>query len=327
MRILVTAHRKDETEIFEKVNRRFGFDLVYQEQQLTLENAEMMQGFDAAAINAGCAVDEMLAKKMRESGIRYIATRTAGADHIDRAALEKYGLKAANVPAYSPNAISEHTLLLILSLLRKMKEQYRRIENGNFLLNGLRGRELKSLTVGVIGTGRIGTATIQNLSGFGCRILACGHHANPTAEGLAEFVSLEELFAESDVVVLHCPMSKDNYHMINKDTLRQMKQGALLVNTARGSLVDTEAVLDALKTGKLGGFASDVYEFEDKTARKNYCGRRLDDPLFAELLAMDQVVFTTHTAFYTDQAIENIVETTLANLDEFFRTGGSENEI
>lgn len=326
-KVLVTAHRQDETEIFEKVNKRFGFSLSYQMEQLTLKNANELKGYDAVAINAGCEVDQEMAKAMHEAGIRYIATRTAGKDHIDKTEIKKHEIKAANVPGYSPNAISEHTVLLILSLLRKMKTQLRRIEEQYFFLNGLRGRELKSMTVGVIGTGRIGTATIQDLSGFGCRILASGHHPNPEVQRLAEQVDLETLLEQSDIVVLHCPMSEQNYHMINAGTIQKMKPGALLVNTARGGLVDTKAVYEALQSGRLGGFAMDVYEYEDQTARKDYRGKQLDDPLLASLLAMDQVIFTTHTAFYTDQAIENIVESSLENLNSFFRTGESENEI
>ena len=326
-KVLVTAHRQDETEIFEKVNKKLGFSLSYQTEQLTLKNVNVLNGYDAVAINAGCEVNREMAKAMHEAGIRYIATRTAGKDHIDKKEIEKYGIKSANVPGYSPNAISEHTVLLILSLLRKMKTQLKRIEEQYFFLNGLRGRELKSMTVGVIGTGKIGTATIQDLSGFGCRILANGHHPNPEVQRLAEQVDLETLLEQSDIVVLHCPMSEQNYHMIDAGAIQKMKPGALLINTARGGLVDTKAVYEALKSGRLGGFAMDVYEYEDKTARKDYRGKQLDDPLLVSLLAMDQVIFTTHTAFYTDQAIENIVECSLKNLDSFFQTGESENEI
>ena len=192
-KVLVTAHRHDETEIFEKINQRFGFLLTYMPEQLTLENTERLKGYDAVAINAGCKVDQDMARAMQAAGIRFIATRTAGKDHIDKDEIKKCGIKAANVPGYSPNAISEHTVLLILSLLRKMKTQLKRIEEQYFFLNGLRGRELKSMTVGVIGTGKIGTATIQDLSGFGCRILANGHHPNPEVQRLAEQVDLETL--------------------------------------------------------------------------------------------------------------------------------------
>ena len=172
-----------------------------------------------------------------------------------------------------------------------------------------------------------GTATIQDLSGFGCRILANGHHPNPEVQRLAEQVDLETLLEQSDIVVLHCPMSEQNYHMINAGTIQKMKPGALLVNTARGGLVDTQAVYEALQNRRLGGFAMDVYEYENLTARKDYRGKPLDDSLLSGLLAMDQVLFTTHTAFYTDQAIENIVESSLENLASFFRAGESENEI
>lgn len=326
MKVLVAAHRADETGIFEKINEKYQFELDYSVNQLTLENAEMTKGYDAVCINVGCKVSEEMAGRLKEYGVEYILTRAAGRDHLDAEAIQKYGLKSAYVPAYSPNAISEHTVLLMLSLLRKYKEQMRRIQEQYYFINGLRGKELRSITVGVIGTGRIGFTTIKDLSGFGCRILAHDIMENEAVKAYASYVSLEELLETSDMIVLHCPMTAENYHLIDEAAIEKMKDGVMLVNTARGGLVDTQAVLNALKSGKMAAFGMDVYEYEDKTQRKDYRGKELDDPLLAELLQMDQVIFTSHTAFYTDQAIENIVDTTLTNLYQWSTTGSCENE-
>lgn len=326
-KVLVTAHRQDETEIFEKINQRFGFLLTYMPEQLTLENTERLKGYDAVATNAGCKVDQDMARAMQAAGIRFIATRTAGKDHIDKNEIKKCGIKAANVPGYSPKCDFRAYGIADFIFASENENTAEADRRALLLLNGLRGRELKSMTVGVIGTGKIGTATIQDLSGFGCRILANGHHPNPEVQRLAEQVDLETLLEQSDIVVLHCPMSEQNYHMINAGTIQKMKLGALLVNTARGGLADTQAVYEALQNRKLGGFAMDVYEYENLTARKDYRGKPLEDSLLSKLLAMDQVLFTTHTAFYTDQAIENIVESSLENLASFFQTGESGNEI
>lgn len=327
MKLLVAAHREDETAIYEKVNAAYHFAISFSTEKLTMENRQMVQGYEALAVNAGCIIDAGLAQYLGEQGVKYVLTRTAGVDHMDMAALAKAGILVANVPAYSPHAISEHTVMMILSVLRKMKKQYTWIKEQYFFITGLRGRELGSMTVGVMGAGRIGEATIQNLSGFGCRILACDVYEKDSVKKYASYVSKEELFRQSDIIVLHCPMTAENYHLINADSIATMKDGAVLVNTARGGLVDAQAVYDALQTGKLSAFAMDVYEKEEETQRKDFRGKELPDPLLAKLLQMDNVLFTSHTAFYTDEAIENIVETTLTNLEEFVKTGNCSNTV
>lgn len=326
MKVLVTAHRPDETEIFEKANQKYHYELSFQTQQLTEENLEMARGYEAVCINAGCHVTEQMARRLKEMGVRYVLTRAAGKDHLDLKAVQKYGLRSANVPAYSPSAISEHTILLLLAVLRKLKTQLRRIDEKYFFITGLRGREIRDMTIGVIGTGRIGSQTVKDLSGFGCRLLACDQHPNADTARLAQYMEMKELLQKSDAVILHCPMTAENYHLISKEAIGVMKEGAVLVNTARGELVDTQAVCEALKCGWLSGLAMDVYEHENLTQRKDYRGKKLDDPLLGELLAMDNVVFTSHTAFYTDEAIASIVGTTLENLYEWETTGSCKNE-
>lgn len=327
MKLLVVAHRLDETEFFERFNREFGFEIDFRAEKLTLENVDIVRGYEAVAINASCNVNLAMAQALQECGVRFLLTRTAGYDHIDASALEKVGIAAAYVPAYSPNAISEHTVLLLLMLLRKMKLQQRRIDDQYFFIEGLRGRQLTSMTVGVLGVGRIGQATLKDLSGFGCKLLACDSHVRENVSAIAEYVDRQTLLARSDALILHCPMKPGNHYLIGREALAQMKPGALLVNTARGGLVDTQAVRDALVEGRLGGFAMDVYEHEGDTQRRDLRGKELPDPLLKELLAMDNVIFTSHTAFYTDEAIGNIVETTLRNLHDLAETGSCDNRI
>lgn len=327
MKVLITAHREDETEIFEKVNQKFGFELDFCPEKLSFENRNIAAGYEALSINATCKIDADTMSFLKEHGMKYILTRTAGVDHIDMDAAGKMGIRVANVPAYSPNAISEHTVMMILSVLRKMKVQSHRIEEQYFFIEGLRGRELRTMTVGVIGAGRIGASTIRNLSGFGCRILTFDVYKRDDVAKYAQYVSKEELLQQSDIVVLHCPFTESNYHMIDSEVIETMKDGAILVNTARGGLVDTQAVYDALVRGKLSAFAMDVYEYENETQRKDFRGKEIPDKLLAELLKMDNVLFTSHTAFYTDEAIENIVDTTLTNLHELVTEKKCRNEV
>lgn len=326
MKLLVMAHREDETALFEKRNEKHFFTISYEGEKLTAENLDKVKGYEAVAVNAGCRVDEKMAAGLAERGVRYLLTRTAGTDHLDLEALKRAGIRTANVPAYAPSAISEHTVLLLLMLLRKMKKQIHCIDEKYFFLNGLRGRQISSLTVGVIGTGRIGSSTIRNLSGFGCRILAYDLYPNEQAGKHAQYVSQKQLLRESDAIILHCPLTAENHYLINGKTIAEMKPGVILVNTARGPLVDTGAVYRALESGKISAFGMDVYERENETQRKDYRNKELDDPLLAKLLAMEQVIFTTHTAFYTEEAIGEIIGITLENLAEFIECGSCKNE-
>jgi D-lactate dehydrogenase len=326
-RVLVMGHRADETVIYQKLNEKYHYEFEFTPEILTLSNLHITKGYDALCIIVGCKITEEVAKLLKENGIKYLLTRAAGTDHLDMSALRSLDIKAAYVPAYSPNAISEHTVLLILSLLRKLKKQLEIIRNRYFFLTGLRGRELRSLTVGVIGTGRIGQATVKNLSGFGCRILVNDILESDQVKPYAEYVSKEKLFEEADILVLHCPMNKENYHMINEDSIARMKDGVILVNTARGALVDAGAVYQNLVSGKVSAFAMDVYEYEDKISRKDFRGKELEDKLFERLIDLDNVIFTTHTAFYTDEAIENIIDISLSNLKEYLTTGSCRNEV
>lgn len=321
MKLWIASHREDETQIYEEENGRFGFDLTFDQSALTPDMAGRLRGYDAVAVTTNCRIDERMCRLLSGDGVRYILTRSTGTDHLDLEAIHRCGLMAANVPGYSPNAISEHTILLVLMLLRKMRRQMEKIRQHDFRLEGIRARQLSGLTVGVIGAGRIGATTIGLLAGFGCRILVNDLYQNEQVKKMAAYVSLNELLAGSDIIILHAPMIEANYHLIGEEQIEAMKDGAYLVNPARGGLVDTEAVCRGLEKGKIGGFAFDVYENENATQRKDLRGKELGDPLLEKLLSMDTVVYTSHTAFYTDDAIRAIARSTLQNLEDFRKNG------
>lgn len=264
-------------------------------------------------------------KTLADNGVKYLVTCSAGYDQFDLQAMKRYQLKGANVPAYSPNAIAEYTVMIVLTLLRKLRVQCHRILQHNFGIQGLKGRELRNMTVGIVGTGRIGRTTIECLSGFHPKeILAYSPHHHSATK--ATYMSLEELYKQADVIIFHCAATEDNYHMVNWDTLRLMKDGVVLVNAARGSLFDTKAVFESVVSGKIGALGLDVIEGEE-LLRKRYdmhCEAAL---WLTQLLQYENVIYTPHTAFYTDEAERNMSETTVSNLYEYATTGTCRNEL
>lgn len=294
-----------------------------------LDAAAMKQvaGYDAVSILSNSQIGEKEAKQLREAGVKYITTRSTGIDHIDRNALKQYGLKAANVPSYSPNAISEHTILLFLAALRNIKRSQHLTENQDYGINGLRGREIRMMTVGVIGAGKIGTLTIRALHGFGARVLVNAPHERKEVSKIAQYVSLDELYRQSDAILLHCPLTDENYHMINEDTITKCKDNLILVNTARGGLIDGKAVLKTLQCGKIQTFAMDVYETENLFVRKSFHDEEFPDSIFQELCSREDVIYTSHIGFLTDQACMEMIKITLENVEEYAKCGSCKNEI
>lgn len=327
MKLLVFSARADEKELYQNANARWGFDVAYSPEALSAENVSMTKGFDAVQILVATRVDAALAKLLAQNGVRYLLSRTAGTDHMDAAAIRGCGLKAANVPEYSPAAIAEHTVMLALMLLRHMKRQFRKIESLDFTLNGLRGRELGSLTVGIFGSGRIGGEAARLFHAFGARVLVSSRHERGELKPVAAFVSREELFAQSDLLSFHCPLTPATSRMVDAAAIAGMKDGVSLINTARGGLFDFAAVLQGLESGKIASLGLDVYENENRFMRKNMREQGLDDPVLCRLLAMDQVILTPHAGFYTETAVRQMVETTFANLGEFAKDGACSNEL
>lgn len=329
MKVLVFGIREGEDQFFFDDNEKnqYGFTFDFTKDMLNLNNIEMVKGYEAICIVVTCVITKEVAEKLHEYGVKYILTRAAGTDHLDLATIHELGMYAAHVPLYSPNAISEHTVMLILMIMRKMKEQLHRIEANDFTLKGLQTKELRNMTVGVIGTGRIGCTTIKNLSGFGCKIIASDIYENPNALPYVTYLSMDEVFAQSDILLFHCPLTAENHHLIRKETIEKLKDGVILINTARGGLFDFKDILDGLKSGKISGLGVDVYDGENLFLRKDLTKTGVDDPVFNELMSMENVIYTTHTAFYTDEAIRNMIGTSLANLHEYLTTGSCKNEV
>lgn len=327
MKILAAGVRQEEIAFFEKWAAFYHDEVEYLTEFITTENVGLAKGFDAVCIVVSCKITAELAESLQREGVKYILTRAAGTDHLAIQAIHAAGLYAANVPRYSPSAVSEFTVLLTLAVLRHLKEQINRSQVHNFSIAGLQGKELRNMTVGIVGTGRIGCTTIQNLSGFGCRILAFDSIQKEEVKRYGEYVSFHCLLKESDILIFHCPLTDDNYHMISEETIGQCKEGIILINCARGGLFDCEAVLDGLKSGRIGALAMDVYEKEHLYLRQDKSEQTLSDPVIEELIRQKNVIYTAHTAFYTEEAVSNMIETSFSNLREYKEKGSCSNEV
>lgn len=328
MRIAVFATKGYDKESFPAANQVYGHDLVFFEPRLTLETVPLAAGFEGVCVFVNDEVCRDTICRLASSGTKIICTRSAGFNQIDLAAAESCGITVARVPAYSPNAVSEFTLGLILTLGRKIHRAYNRVRENNFELDGLQGFELNQKTVGVIGTGRIGAAVIKNLSGFGPRILAYDSYHNEEIAHLVEYCSSVETIArEADIITFHIPLTPDTYHIINEETIPMLKDGVFIVNTSRGALLDTAAVIAGLKLGKIGFLAMDVYEEEGDLFFQNLSEKVIHDDVFSRLLTLPNVLVTGHQAFLTDRALAGIAETTLGNFAEFEQTGQCQNAL
>ena len=320
MKIAVFSAKPYDRQFLDAASAGSGHQLTYLEARLEQETTPLAQGADAVCVFVNDRLDRGVVAALADAGVRLIALRCAGFNNVDLAAAEEHGLKVARVPAYSPHAVAEHTLALILSLNRKIHRAYARVREGNFALQGLLGFDLHGRTAGVIGTGQIGAVTARILKGFGCRVLA--HDVRPDAGLAAEgvvYVPFEELLGQSDIVTLHCPLTPDTHHLIDAAALAQMKDGVMLINTSRGALIDTRAVTAALKNGRIGALGLDVYEEEANLFFQDLSGRVIQDDVFARLLTFPNVLITGHQGFFTEDALRNIAETTLANIDAFER--------
>lgn len=272
----------------------------------------------------GRGVLEVLARE----GVKLIALRSAGFNHVDLQAARDLGLTVARVPAYSPEAVAEHTVALILSLNRKIHRAYSRVREGNFALDGLLGFNLSGRTVGVIGTGKIGLCFARVMQGFGCRMIAFDPSPDPQFESLGgSYVDLDELLASSDIVSLHCPLTPQTHHLIDRAAIDRMKEGIMLINTSRGAVVDARALIAGLKSGRIGSVGLDVYEEEADLFFENLSDKMIQDDVFARLLTFPNVLITGHQAFFTREAMTAIAETTVANICAFAELGTALHEV
>jgi len=332
MKVAVFSARPYDREVLTDAAKRLPAARVtfeFFEAHLEPGTAILAEGFDAVCAFVNDSLDATVLERLHRLAIRVVALRCAGYNNVDLAAAGHLGLTVARVPAYSPEAVAEHTVALMLALNRKIYRAYNRVREGNFSLDGLVGFNLHGKTVGLIGTGKIGMAVARILGpGFGCRLLGCDPLLNPEGPGLGlTYVGLSELFAESDVISLHAPLLPGTVHLIGPDALAQTKPGVMLINTSRGALIDTRAVIDALKTGQVGFLGLDVYEEETALFFEDRSSRVIPDDVFARLLTFPNVVVTGHQAFLTREALVHIAQTTVKNLAEFFATGRCRNQV
>jgi D-lactate dehydrogenase len=305
-----------------------GIEFTFLEPRLETQTAVLAAGHEAVLIFVNDVADREVLEKLAAGGTRFLATRSAGFNQIDCEAANELGIQLAYVPAYSPNAVAEFTIGLILTLGRHIHEGHNRVRRADFNLEGLCGFELRDMTVGVCGTGRIGTNVVKLLSGFGCKILAYDEEPNEEVMLLASYVDTrDELFRFCDILTLHVPLMPSTFHIIDAPALEMMKDGVFLINTSRGALLDTPAVVDALKRRKVGFLAIDVYEEESSLFFEDHSSDIINDDTFARLLTFPNVIVTGHQAFLTDRALRNIAETTVQSLSEFAEGRPCENVI
>ncbi|ESA36533.1 lactate dehydrogenase-like oxidoreductase [Leptolyngbya sp. Heron Island J] len=322
-----STKRYDE-QSFEKVNADYHHELTFFEPRLMLETATLASGFPAVCTFINDDLSAGTLRAIAAAGTQLIALRCAGFNNVDLNIAQELGIKVVRVPAYSPYAVAEHAVGLIMALNRKLYRAYNRVRDDNFSLEGLIGFDLYGKTVGVVGTGKIGQCFAQIMKGFGCKILAYDIRPNPVCLEIGvNYVELPELLKQSDIISLHCPLLPSTHHLINADSLQHFKPGAMLINTSRGGLINTKAVIHAIKSGQVGYFGIDVYEHEDSLFFEDLSDTVIQDDTFQLLQSFSNVVITAHQAFFTKEALQNIAETTLSNISDIDAGRECSNEI
>ena len=300
---------------FDRYGIPAGVEIKYFEPNLNRDTVTLAAGFDAVCVFVNDTVDAVVVEKLHQLGVKAIVLRCAGFNNVDIKACEGK-LRVFRVPAYSPHAVAEHAMALLLTINRRTHKAYIRTRDFNFSLQGLAGFDLYGKTVGIVGTGKIGRVFADICKGFGMKILAYDKFPNPDA-GL-DYVDLPELFAQADIISLHCPLTEETHHLINADTIAMMKKGVTIINTSRGALVDTEALINGIKEKKVGAACLDVYEEEGDFFYEDFSGHIVQDDKLVRLIAMPNVIVTSHQAFLTSEALDNIAATTVNNLTRFF---------
>lgn len=328
MKIAFFDTKEYDKNSFDEHNKDYGYEITYFKSKLTAETAPLANGFDVVCIFVNDVVDKEVLRILEGSSVKLIALRCAGFNNIDVTYLTDK-IKVVRVPDYSPYAVAEHAIGLLLTLNRKIYKAYQRTRKYNFSLDGLLGYDIHGKTVGVIGTGKIGKVFINIMNGFGANVVA--YDAFPDEESAKKMnyknVSLDELFRSSDIISLHCPLTQETTHIINKESMDKMKDGVVIINTSRGKLVNTRDLIDMLQTGKISGLGLDVYEDEEKYFLNDMSNSYIRDEDLSILLSMPNVVITAHQAFFTKEALEKIVSTTFNNIKEIFEKGESINEV
>jgi D-lactate dehydrogenase len=317
-----------DIESFNEFNAAYNLDIKYFKFHLTPDNIILCRGYDAIVVFVNDIINSFMVERLKEFDVKLIALRSSGFNNIDlRAALNR--IRVVRVPAYSPHAVAEHSVTLMLALNRKVHKAYFRTRDANFALNGLMGFDMFGKTAGIIGTGKIGKSLIKIMSGFGMRVVAFDKYPDRTFEADSGFsyVSLDELYSISDIISLNCPLTSETEFLINKDSIALMKKGVMIINTGRGKLIKTADLVQGLKSGKIGYAGLDVYEEESQFFFEDHSDIILADDILARLLSFNNVIITSHQGFFTREAMNNIAETTLRNISQFFDGGSLENEV
>ncbi len=328
VRIAFFDSHKYDIDSFQAMNSEYGYECTFFAEHLTKDTVPLTKGFDVVCLFVNDPVDRAITDALVENGVQLIALRCAGYNNIDLPAVFRR-IHVVRVPAYSPYAVAEHAMALILTLNRKTHKAYLRTRDNNFTISGFKGFDLYGKTVGVIGTGKIGQIMAGILRGFGCRVLAYDVYPNAQAAETIGFTyaDLPTIYREADIITLHCPLTKETEFLINRESIAQMKDNVMIINTSRGKLIRTKDLIHGLKTGKIGYAGLDVYEEESDYFFEDFSEGGLDDDTLARLLTFPNVLVTSHQAFFTEEALANIARTTLDNIKGYFESGALPNEI
>jgi len=328
MKVAVFSAKPYDKTYFEKYNSSFNHELTFFDTNLNSQTVELTKNFDTICAFVNDKLDAEVIKLLDKNNIKHIALRSAGFNHVDLEAAEKYGIKITRVPAYSPQAVAEHALALILTLNRKTHKSYNRIKEGNFSLDKLIGFNLHGKNVGIIGTGKIGEAFSNIMLGLGCKVYAYDIKPQETLkEKGVDYVSLDNLYKNSDIISLHCPLLPATHHIINKASIHKMRDQVMLINTSRGGLVNTEHVIQGLKDKKVGYLGIDVYEQEEEVFFEDKSEQIIEDDMLLRLISFPNVLITSHQAFLTSEALKEIAQTVLQNIDDFEQQKELKNEV
>ena len=328
MKLAVYSTKQYDKKYLQQVNESYQYDLEFFDFLLTEKTAKTAHDCDGVCIFVNDDGSRPVLEELKKHGVKFIALRCAGFNNVDLDAAKELGLRVVRVPAYSPEAVAEHAVGMMMTLNRRIHRAYQRTRDANFSLEGLTGFTMHGKTAGVIGTGKIGIAALRILKGFGMRLLASDPYPSAAALELGvEYVDLPTLFANADVITLHCPLTPENYHLLNHDSFAQMKDGVMIINTSRGGLVDSQAAIEALKTQKIGALGMDVYENERDLFFEDKSNDVIQDDVFRRLSACHNVLFTGHQAFLTAEALISISQTTLENLRQLENGDACPNEL
>jgi len=328
MKIAVFSTKSYDQAYFDNYNEAFNFEFSYFETSLNCDTARLAQGFDVVCVFVNDTVNEEAIRILADFGVGLIALRCAGFNNVDVEAAKTHKIKVVRVPAYSPEAVAEHAMALILTLNRKTHKAYNRVREGNFSLKNLMGFSLKNKTVGIIGTGQIGETFCKLIKGFGSHIVAFDIVENQNLVELGvNYLSLDNLFATADIISLHCPLNEHTKHLINIDSISKMKKGVMIINTSRGALIKTADVIEGLIERKIGYLGIDVYEQEENIFFEDLSEHIIDDEFIRRLMSFPNVLITSHQAFFTKEAMDEIITTTLENIKSYAEGKALDNEV